>query len=394
MKTPHSGKKILYVAPYFAPAWSYGGPVKVSYEFAKELIRLGNQVTVATTDALDSEHRNSKAYEELDGIKIFRFKNISNILAKSYNLYAPIGFSRWLKKNLSDFDIVHIHEFFTVQSIISSKTCSKMGKPFVVQPHGSLLPYAKNSRFKFIKRVVMKYFANLALSSQAIIVLTDKEKRDVSQIYPSIKSKIKIVANGIDCEELRKIKKIDLHKIFGIPKDNKIVAYLGRLHFQKGLDLVIKALALIKDEIAVTLLVIGPDEGAKKSLMKQAEELGVSNQIIFAGMMTGKKKLETLKSAELSILLSRSEGLPTTLLESAGLGLPIVCSRGSNMPEIVTYKLGFIVNSEQQAADGIKKILCDKQLSDDMSKNALRLAKCFDIKKQTVELAQIYESSL
>lgn len=394
MKTSHSGKKILYITPYFVPAWSYGGPVKVTYEFAKELVRLGNQVTVATTDALDRRSRNDRIYEEIDGIRVFRFKNLSNTLAKSFNFYIPIGFTKWLKKNLNDYDIVHIHEFFTLQSIISSRVCEKRNKPYVVQPHGSLSGYAKNSRFKLLKKIIIKYFAKIALFSRAIIVLTGKERVDVLDTYPEIKSKIMIIANGINSKELKEVKKVDLHRIYDIPKENRVIVYLGRIHFQKGLDRVINALSCVKRQSKITFLIIGPDEGEKNNLMNLAKRLGIENQIIFTGMMTGQKKLETLKSADLSILLSRSEGLPTTLLESAGLGLPIICSHESNLPEVKTFKAGLVVGNRQEATRGIEKVLSDKKSSTSMSKNAFSLAENFDIEKQVVKLAKIYDSSL
>lgn len=394
MKKIHSGKKILYITPYFVPAWSYGGPVKVSYEFAKELVRLGNQVTVATTDVLDRRSRNNRLYEEIDGIRVLRFKNLSNALAKSFNFYAPIGFAKWLRKNLGDYDIVHIHEFFTIQSIVSSKICKKEKKPYVIQPHGSLSAYAKNSRFKFLKRMIIKYFAEVAFFSQAVIVLTQKEAANVLETYPKIKSKIKIVANGINFRELGEIKKVNLHKIYNIPEENQIIAYLGRIHFQKGLDRVIKMLPSLKNRPKVILLAIGPDEGEKNNLTNLAEKLRVKDQIIFTDMMTGKRKFETLKSANLSILLSRSEGLPTTLLESAGLGLPIVCSRESNLPEVNIFRAGFVVGSIREAVDRTKKILNDSGLSKNMSKNALILAKDFDIEKKAIELIKVYNSSL
>jgi len=108
----NKNKKILYVIPYFAPAWSYGGPVKVSFDFAKELVKLGYSVTVVTTDVLDSKQRVKKLHEKIEGINVIRFKNINNKLAKNFNFYTPIGLVKWLKKNIQSFDIVHIHEFF------------------------------------------------------------------------------------------------------------------------------------------------------------------------------------------------------------------------------------------------------------------------------------------
>ena len=69
--------KILQVIPYFVPAYSYGGPVKVCFDISKELVKRGHQVTVATTDTLDGDNRILKLEEEIDGINILRFKNFN-----------------------------------------------------------------------------------------------------------------------------------------------------------------------------------------------------------------------------------------------------------------------------------------------------------------------------
>ncbi|MCX6809788.1 MAG: glycosyltransferase [Candidatus Berkelbacteria bacterium] len=389
---PFPKKKILYVIPYFVPAWSYGGPVKVAFDFAKELTKLGNRVTVATTDVLDARSRNKKLFETVDGIKVCRFKNLNNIFARNLNFYTPVGFRKWLKTNIQNYDIVHIHEFFTYQSFITSKICHKAKKPYIIQPHGSLSQFCRKSRFYFIKNCLVKKFTPLVVSSSAIIALNEEEKKDIAQIYPQAKAKIKIAPNGLDLTEFKNIKKNDLHRTYNIPKSNKIIAFIGRLHFKKGLDISLKALARIKDELDFTFLIIGPDEGEKENLENLAENLGIKNRIVFAGLMSGNKKLETLKSADLSLLNSRSEGLPTTLLESAALALPIICSCGSNFPEVEQFEAGFVVDSTQQTAQKIKLVLKDDRLREKLSQNALKLADSFNLQKCTQTLNKIYES--
>ena len=73
-------KNILFITPYFAPSWGYGGPPKVLHILSKELTRRGFNINVATTDAFD-EKRIGNLRETLNGVKIYRFRNISNYLA-------------------------------------------------------------------------------------------------------------------------------------------------------------------------------------------------------------------------------------------------------------------------------------------------------------------------
>lgn len=386
--------KILYVVPYFAPAWSYGGTVSVSFSFAKELVRLGHNVTVATTDVFDAKSRNNKLIETIDGIKVFRFKNVNNTIARNFNFYTPLGFKRWLKQNILNYDVVHIHELFTYQSIVTSQLCRKHHKPYVIQPHGSLFRVASRSRFYLIKNLIIKRFTSLVLGSNAVIVLNGKERKGVTDILPQVVSKIKIVPNGLDLNEFDNIERIDLHRLYNIPRQNKIIAFIGRIKFIKGLDISLRALASIKNDIDFTFLIIGPDEGEKSNLEKIADRLEIRDRVIFTGLISGTKKLETLKSADLSLLLSRSEGQPTTLLESAALGLPIICSRESNLPEVEKYRAGFVVDNEQQAEEKIKLILNSAQMRRQFSQNALGLAESFNISKCAQMLINIYRLML
>lgn len=393
MKKASTNLNILYVIPYFVPAWSYGGPVKVAFDFTKELTRLGHHVTVATTDTIDAKSRSKVAQENIEGVEILRFKNINNFLAKKYNLYSPLGFNNWLKKNINKYDIVHIHEFFTYQSFITSRICKNLNKPYVIQPHGSFSAVSRQSRY-FIKKMIIKYLGSVITFSNAVIALNEIEKNNIAKVYPQIKSQIRIVPNGIDLNEFNNIEPINLHRIYNIPTKNKIISFIGRIHKKKGLDISLKALASIRTDTNVTLLIIGPDDGEKNNLLELSIKLGIGNMVVFTGLLSGYKKLQTLKSTDLSLLNSRTEGLPTTLLESTALGLPIVCSRGSNFPEVNKYHAGFVVNNEQQTAQKIKLILEDSKLEKLLSHNSLKLAKSFDIIKCTQLLNKIYESIL
>jgi len=392
MKKASNGNNILYVIPYFVPAWSYGGTVKVSYDFAKELIRLGYKVTVVTTDALDDKLRNKVLKENIDGINIIRFKNVSNYLAKHHNLYTPIGFKKWLKNNINSYDVVHVHEIFTYQSIITTKRCSQINKPYVVQPHGSLYRFATESRLNHLKHFVIKRFKSLLLNGNKIIVLSEEEKMSILDIFPQIKTKIKIIPNGINLSEFKDIKKVNLHEIYKIPQKNKVIVFIGRIKYVKGIDISLNALSKLKNDIKFTFLIIGPDEGEKRNLEVLSEKLGLKNNVIFTGLLSGVRKLETLKSADISLLNSRSEGLPTTLLESAALGVPIVCSKESNLPEVDKFNAGYIVHNVEETAQKIRLILEDDILQKKLSQNTLNLADNFNLTKCSQLLDELYRS--
>ena len=103
--------KILYVVKCFAPAWGHGGIVRISYDLAAGMAKLGHEVTVYTTDSLDETRIIKTLSENLNGIQIHRFKNISNWSAWYLRLCIPPAYCGYFKRNVANFDIVHFFEF-------------------------------------------------------------------------------------------------------------------------------------------------------------------------------------------------------------------------------------------------------------------------------------------
>ncbi len=374
--------KILQVIPYFIPAYNFGGPVKVCFDISKELVNRGHDVTVVTTDTLDGIKRIELHTEEIEGISIIRFRNISNHLIKYFNGYLPTGFYKWFRNNVSSYDIVYCHDYFTFQNIIASHFCRKYHVPYIVQPHGALAPVRQKVRFKNIKYLFRTIFNNVLNHSKYIVALTQNEKTEIATIYPHVKSKIKVIPNGIKMAEFITIIKYDLHRKYGIPENNKIVAYIGRIQYIKGIDITLHILATIKDKLNFTYLIIGPDEGEKNKLEKQIVTLGLENHILFTGPLEGVEKLSTIKSCDLFLFTSRSEGLPMTILEVAALGIPQIISENCNVPELRDTNAGFVIDPilKDKVGELIIGVLGDDALQRQLSLNSIKMIQhCFDL---------------
>jgi glycosyltransferase involved in cell wall biosynthesis len=387
--------KILQVIPYFTPAYSYGGPVKVCHDISKELVKRGHRVTVATTDALDNKNRIKKSQETIENIKIIRFKNLSNFLAKNCNGFLPINFFFWAKNNIKNFEIVHCHDFFTLQNIITAYFCKKYNVPFIVQPHGTLSPIRQNAKFKNLKKLFLNLFKNVLTNSKNIIALTKNEKNEIIQINQKLEKKIKVIPNGIEIAEFQNIKKINLYKKYKIPEKNKIIGYIGRIQYIKGLDISLEILASLKKKLDFTYLIIGPDEGEKNNLEKKIKKLNLEKNVLFTGILEGDEKLETIKSCNLFLFTSRSEGLPMTILEIATLGIPQIISENCNVPEIENFGAGkvFVLNHEKAIAENLLTLLKNKKQQLEMSKNAIKMIKeRFELNKICDRIEDVYKN--
>ena len=376
--------KILMVIPYFVPATSYGGPVKVSFDLSRQLVRRGHEVTVATTDVFDDTSRIRILDEVIDGVSVIRFRNLSNAVAKRLNGYTPVMFIPWLRRHLGEFDVVYCHDFFTLQNIAVSFFCRRRGVPFLVQPHGCLSPVRQKARFSTLKNGFISLFGHVLRNACRIIALTAEERASVLAIDPALASKTVVVPNGLDLGEFSSVPAIDLHARYEIAGDHKIVAFIGRLSYIKGIDIALEVLAAIKDTASFTFLVIGPDEGERERLKLLARELGIGERVVFAGMLDGAEKLRTIKSCDLFLFTSRDEGLPMSVLEVAALGVPQVISQECNVPELATYGAGYVhpVADIDGLAASVGKVLTDAGERRRLGENALKMvAEVFAIEK-------------
>ncbi|HQA69803.1 MAG TPA: glycosyltransferase, partial [Aggregatilineales bacterium] len=100
---------ILHITPYYAPAWAYGGSVRVAYELATRTAAQGHTVTVLTTDALDATRRAAPGMHTIDGVTVHRLPNLSNALAWR-RVFLPRGFRRAAAQFVPAADVVHVHE--------------------------------------------------------------------------------------------------------------------------------------------------------------------------------------------------------------------------------------------------------------------------------------------
>ncbi|MEM4270770.1 MAG: hypothetical protein QXO70_01595, partial [Candidatus Pacearchaeota archaeon] len=148
-------KNIIFVTPYFAPAWSYGGPPKVLYILARELRRKGKEVKVITTDALDAK-RNNCLREDFEGVQVFRFKTVSNTLAYKFKIFIVPNFLERVKKILEEGEIILFSE---IRSIINWQIYPYLVKrkiPYGIFAFGTI-PYGCGLK-AFIKKIFDKWW--------------------------------------------------------------------------------------------------------------------------------------------------------------------------------------------------------------------------------------------
>ncbi len=175
-------------------------------------------------------------------------------------------------------------------------------------------------------------------------------------------------------------------------EDPVILCGIGRLHPQKGFDLLVQALAPLRDHpVNWQCWLVG--DGAEKTMLENSIfELGLQDQIKLLGWRDDIPEL--LAQADMFVMPSRFEGYPYVLLEAMASGLPVIASKVGGVEEIITDHVdGILVAAQdvQALAGEIARLLNEPQLRADLGQAAHNKAQTFDQQKIKTRMLAIYE---
>ena len=385
---------ILQVIPYFAPAWIYGGPVNVCYNTCLELANRGHEVSVYTTDSLDEYSRvggNLRTVSK-EGIRIHYFRNISNWLAFKHHLFISPKLINVAKSEVKNFDIIHIQEYRTFQSVVIHRYAQEYDVPYILQAHGSMPRRLQKQRLKRIFDQVVGY--RILRDASKVIAVTDREKSQYLE-FGVAKSKIEVIPNGFALFGKKSIpQKGEFRREYSLSGGNRIILFMGRINKIKGLDLLIEAFhELIKKRDNLTLVIAGPNDGFLDVLRKQISSYNLDQQVVFTGFLEGKSKVSALVDSDIFVLSSYDEGLSMAVLEACSLMTPVVVSEAANVSGIEEYAAGIIFKNgdKEGLVNALLMFLDNEPIRERYAENARKMvAERFTLAKQVDRLEEVY----
>ncbi|MCL0090494.1 glycosyltransferase [Dehalococcoidia bacterium] len=390
---PRKNMNILQVIPYFVPAWNSGGPLIVCYDLSKELVRRGHRVSVYTTDVLDGKTRIREKEETIDGILVKRFKNLSNSITYKYRLFISPSMISVIRNNLKDFDVVHLHDYYSIQSIIVHHYAKKYNIPYVLQAHGSLTTFFQKGMQKRIFNAIWGY--RILRDTSKVIAITKTEAEQYKSMGVN-KNKIEIVPNGIDLFEFDNLPaRGEFRKKWGINDSQKVILYLARIHKIKGPDLLAKAFAeLLRNLNNVKLVIAGPNDGYLPSLKKSIADLEISNKVLFTGPLYGEDKLKAYVDADIYVLPSIYETFPISVLEACACGTPVIVTDRCGIADVIDGRAGLVVPYDKdQLRDAVLHMIGNDILRREFGeKGRLLVRERFNWEKIAEQMGNIYVS--
>ena len=179
-------------------------------------------------------------------------------------------------------------------------------------------------------------------------------------------------------------------------RKKKIILFLGRINWIKGLDILVKAYSrLAKERSDVHLLIVGSDEeryGEKvKSWLKNES---ISARVTFTGMLTSREKLEAFTGSDVFALPSYSENFGMAAVEAMACNVPVIISNKVGIyKEVESTKAGLIIaTNPNELYDALVKLLDNKRESLEMGKRGRKLVEeHFAIEKVADRMIKTFE---
>ncbi len=357
--------RIIMVVRLFHP-W-VGGAEKQAAKLAKKLLEKGIEVRVVT----GWWFRGTRQRDVVDGVSVFRnhtlwhgfdIKGLRKLSGFIYIL--TLWWYLWRKR--SEYDLIHIHSlsYHTFAAVVAGK-CLKRGSITKLANSGVASDILKMRQNKHLP--LTRFMMPAAFRCDRLVATNPTIARELSAAGVP-KERIVRLTNGVEND-------IQSHKAdYAIESPTRLL-FVGRLHEQKGVDVLLEAFQhLVKrfpdKDLRLDLLGDGP---LRKDLESLAVELGIAQQVDFVGQCDTVSRY--LRSADIFVLPSRAEGISNALLEAMACGLPVVASRIPGNVDVVCDRrngLLFAANQAESLFEAVSELLTDAQLRAQLGTEARR----------------------
>ena len=375
--------RVLHVIPSIAAC--YGGPSKVVLDTCKALREAGIEAEVATTTADENGDLPLPASQptNVEGVPTYFFER-----HWSWRYKVSWGLTRWLDRNVRNYDLLHIHAVFSYSTTAAAYYARRAQVPYVLMPHGMLNPWPLRQN-RVLKRVYLSAIEKKNLARAAALQFTADDEL--------ANSVIKGRANLVLPYVLELSAPANGHQV---PRSKPRILFLSRLDPKKGIELLIEALSELADAGHDFDFVIagsgapGYEEHIRRRIDASAR---LAENTRFAGFVDGADKTNLIQSSDLFVLPSFDENFGIAVVEAMASGLAVVISDQVNIHDQIRQEEAGIVVSPTAGSvrDAIARLLLSPQLRSDLGQRGKQLVRSkFSKAAVTEETIKVYRDVL
>jgi glycosyltransferase involved in cell wall biosynthesis len=354
--------RVLHVIPDLSH--ETGGPVTAVMGLAEAQAAIGHEVCIASSDyGLDS-------IPQLDGVEFSLFP----CRYDTWRWTPELG--RHLKEVVQRFDIVMIESLWQYPTCIAGRACRAANVPYMVSPNGMLDAWSlsqkawkKRPYMALIERATILGSNGIHLTSEGELINSHLKKWHVPKI---------VIPLGLPKSKYTEMPdKTDFLRRYPELSGKQIVLFLGRLHYKKQPDVVIRAFHRACHDIPDAHLVLaGTGEHAYvQRLNELVKDLGIQDRVLFTGILKGDEVKEAYRAASVFVLPSWQENFGLSMVEAMAAGCPVVISDHIDLaPDILQAGAGLLVSPNvEETAEAITRILQNEEMRHEMGSRGRQL---------------------
>lgn len=271
-----------------------------------------------------------------------------------------------LRVEIRGTDVVHLHGVWTPFMTQVAKESHRAGKPYVISSRGTLDDWCMQQR-RLKKLLYLKAAGGSWMLNHAAAVhcTAEGELQQSKKWFPG--SKGVVIPNLLNLKPYEKMPGPEAarEKFPFFDTGEPVLLFLSRLHYKKGVEHLIQALAILTERgLAHRLLVAGGgDEAYERSLRALVERLGLKDRIAFVGMVVGDLKVSLYQAADLFVLPTSQENFGFVLYEAMASGTPLVTTNGvDTWPELEQAGGTVVEQDAAEIAEAIAGLTAQREL--------------------------------
>ena len=277
------------------------------------------------------------------------------------------------------FDVIHAHDWMTFPAGVA--LAEKTGKPLVVHVHS--LEHDRSGLFVHPQiNEIERYGLQQA---DKVIAVSYFTKRSIERHHGISPSKIFVVHNGVYAREAV----TDYRSKKTWP--NHVVAFVGRVTFQKGPDYFVEVASKVVPYVPDVLFVLAGAGDMLPAVIERVKELKLTENFMFPGFIKGEELEEIFSVADLYVMPSVSEPFGITALEAISFDTPVIISKQSGVAEVIEHALKVDFWDVDRMADLIINALTHPELRHDLARMAREEIKLLHWDAAALKTIEIYQ---
>lgn len=283
------------------------------------------------------------------------------------------------RRNYHEYDVIASH--YWLSGIVGETLKGMWNIPHVTSFHtlSKLKQLARPNEIEHPERINKE--RQVARLSDGVIAWTEHEQIALIDLYQAPNDRVYVIPPGVDSSKFKPNVNLNVRSELNFGKE-KAILFVGRLERLKGLDILIKVFAQLKNKDGIKLFIAGGNSNSSEMfrLLDEAQRLQVKDSVIFLGSISGDILSKYYNAADVCILPSYYESFGLAALEASACGTPVVASKVGGLTTVVKDKeTGFLIpgQSPDLFVEKIELLLNDDKLRMRMGKSARSHAEKF-----------------